>query len=146
MEIPNVSHSHQQYAQCVRWSFITLFIFISPINNEGWEFSWWLGGKESACQCRRRRFHLWSRRIPASTERLSLRTTTEPVPEPRNCNSWAHMQQLSKPCALEFMLFNRRGHHNKKPKNHNLREASRSPQLQKTSRSNEDPAQPQINK
>ena len=146
MEIPNAPCSHQQrYAQCVRWSFIMLLIFIFQ-NNEGWGFSWWPGGKESACQCRRRRFHLWSRRIPPSTEQLSLCTTTEPVLEPRNCNSWAHMQQLPKPRALEFMLCNRRGHHNKKPKNHNLREASRSPQLQKTSRNNEDPAQPQINK
>ena len=26
--------------------------------------SWWLGGKESACQYRRREFNLWSRKIP----------------------------------------------------------------------------------
>ena len=25
---------------------------------------WWLSGKESACQCRRRRFDLWIRKIP----------------------------------------------------------------------------------
>ena len=25
---------------------------------------WWLSGKESACQCRRRRFYLWVRKIP----------------------------------------------------------------------------------
>jgi len=25
---------------------------------------WWLSGKESACQCRRHRFHPWIRKIP----------------------------------------------------------------------------------
>ena len=27
---------------------------------------WWLSGKESACQCRRRRFDSWSRKVPWS--------------------------------------------------------------------------------
>ena len=54
--------------------------------------SWWLSGKESACQCRRPQFNPWSWKIPHTTEPLSLHaatikpvlwsleaTTTEPV-------------------------------------------------------------------
>ena len=29
---------------------------------------WWLSGIESACQCRRRKFHSWSEKIPHDTE------------------------------------------------------------------------------
>ena len=40
--------------------------------------SWWLSGKESACQCKGHGFDPWSRRIPPSTEQLSpWATTTE---------------------------------------------------------------------
>ena len=51
--------------------------------DRGWKkrFPWWLNGKESACQCRRRGFDPWSGKIshvPAG--RLSQSTTTaEPV-------------------------------------------------------------------
>ena len=42
--------------------------------------SWWLSGKESACQGRRYRFDPWSGRIPHASEQLSpCTTTTEPV-------------------------------------------------------------------
>ena len=41
---------------------------------------WWLSGKESACQCRRHGFGLWSGRIPHATEQLSpCATNMEPV-------------------------------------------------------------------
>ena len=33
-----------------------------------WGFSWWLGGKEFACQSRRQGFNLWSRKIPHNME------------------------------------------------------------------------------
>ena len=40
-------------------------------------------GKESACQCRRHRFHSWSGKIPHAAEPLSPGTTTiEPVLSP----------------------------------------------------------------
>ena len=42
---------------------------------------WWLGGKESACPCRRRGFHLWSGKIPLVSEQPSpWITTTQAVP------------------------------------------------------------------
>ena len=42
--------------------------------------SWWLGGKESACQCRRLEFDPWSGKIPQALEKLSLyATATKPV-------------------------------------------------------------------
>ena len=53
-----------------------------------WKFSlcktyrlpWWLHGKESTCQCRRRRFDPWVGKIPHAAEQLSLcAATTEPV-------------------------------------------------------------------
>ena len=37
--------------------------------------SWWLSGKESACQCRRHGFHPWSRKIPLALGQLSLWAT-----------------------------------------------------------------------
>ena len=43
-------------------------------------FLWWLRGKESTCQCRRREFHLWFGKILRAMEQLSpSTTTTEPV-------------------------------------------------------------------
>ena len=41
--------------------------------------SWWLSGKESACQCRRPQFNLWSGKIPHASGQPSLCTTAEPV-------------------------------------------------------------------
>jgi len=37
---------------------------------------WWLGGKESASQCRRRRFDSWVRKIPCVMGQLNPCTTT----------------------------------------------------------------------
>ena len=37
---------------------------------------WWFSGKESACQCGRRGFDPWSRKIPHAIRQLSLCTTT----------------------------------------------------------------------
>ena len=56
---------------------------------------WWLGGKESTCQCRRHWFHPWSKRIPHAMEQLRLcATTTEPVPQsPGTAAPEAHVPQ-----------------------------------------------------
>ena len=41
---------------------------------------WWLGGEESACQCRRWRLDPWVRKIPHAVGQRSPRTTSmEPV-------------------------------------------------------------------
>ena len=41
---------------------------------------WWLGGKESTCQCRKCGVNPWSRKIPHAAQRLSLcAVTTEHV-------------------------------------------------------------------
>ena len=47
----------------------------------GWlSLPWWHNGKESACQCRRRGFDPWSRKIPHAAGQLSQRrATTEPT-------------------------------------------------------------------
>ena len=39
-------------------------------------FTWWLSGKESACQCRRYGFHPSSNKIPHGEQQLSLWATT----------------------------------------------------------------------
>ena len=51
-------------------------MFFSMIQNIPVRLPWWLGGKESACQCRRHRFDPWSRKIPHALEQLSLCCTT----------------------------------------------------------------------
>ena len=44
------------------------------------ELSWWLSGKESACQCKRQGFDPWSEKIPHAMEQLRLcATIIEPV-------------------------------------------------------------------
>ncbi|CAM9916482.1 unnamed protein product [Rangifer tarandus platyrhynchus] len=49
--------------------------------NEGRGLPWWIGSKESICQCRRHRFDPWTRMIPHASEPLSPCTTTiEMVP------------------------------------------------------------------
>ena len=40
---------------------------------------WWLGGKESACQCRRREFSARSGKIPRAAEQRDSGTAVEPV-------------------------------------------------------------------
>ena len=47
---------------CVYRYHIVTLICISLMTND--EFPWWVSGKESACQCWRRRSHLWVRKIP----------------------------------------------------------------------------------
>ena len=60
---------------------------------------WWLSGKESACQCTRRGFDLWSGKIPHAMEQLSPCATTTWVCalEPGNRNFWSHVPQLLTP-------------------------------------------------
>ena len=41
--------------------------------------SLWLRGKEPTCQCRRHRFHPWSRKIPHCEKQPSARITAEPL-------------------------------------------------------------------
>ena len=60
-----------------------------------WGLPWWLRGKESACQYRRRGLDPWSGKTPHAAEQLSLcTTTTEPV---LWSNYWAHEPRLLKP-------------------------------------------------
>ena len=53
------------------WGFLPVMIltvfFMFPLLSNG--VSWWLSGKESACQCRRCRFDLWVRKIPSRRKR-----------------------------------------------------------------------------
>ena len=78
---------------------------------------WWLCGKESACQCRRRGFDLWSEKMPHAIGQLSPSTTAvEPVlespltaaPEPMHCHHWSQR-------SLEPVLHNKRRHCSEKP-------------------------------
>ena len=61
----------------------------------------WFNGKESACQCRRHRFHPWSGKIPHAVEQLNWCTMTVDCLAcalgPGSHNSWAHAPQLLTP-------------------------------------------------
>ena len=61
------------------------------------EIPWWLSGKESTCQCRRRGFKPWSRKTPQTVEQLQ-----------------GEQQPLSPP-GLHPVLCSRRSHLNEKP-------------------------------
>ena len=102
------------------------------------ELPWWLSGKESACQYKRCGFCPWSRKIPHATRRAA---------EPMHHDYWAcaigpgsrNHWSLG---ALEPLLSNKRSHCNEK-----LLESSPSwPQLENSPHSNEDTAEPKINK
>ena len=103
---------------------------------------WRLNGNESAYQCRRHRFELWSGKIPQASDQLSLCTTPiKPVfwslkattTEPVCCNCCSPCTQS--PCFTAREVTTIRS----------LCTATKSsphlPQLQKSPQSNEDPIQ-----
>ena len=108
--------------------------------------SWWLSGKESACQCRRHGFDPWSRKTAHASEKLSLyqcywasalgsgTTTTETIVLLllKPAHSRAHSPQQVKPTQWEAHT----------PQ---LESSPHWPQLEKSLRSNKDPAQPKNN-
>jgi len=78
-------------------------------------------------------FNPWSRKIPHAIEQISpCTTTTEPM-----CRNYRSRR------ALETMLHNKRSHHSEKP-THCNEEQPLLAQLEKSLRSNEDPARPKI--
>ena len=107
---------------------------------------WWLSGKESTCQWRRRRFNPWSRNILHAAEQLRpCALSTEPVlespgatsTEPLHCSYWS----LSN---LEPVLQTREAPHTRSPRSPG-KSSPCSPQLEKSLYSNEDWAQAKIN-
>ena len=86
-----------------------------------WGPSWWLSGKESACQCRRHRFDPWSRKSPHVSEQLSPCASTielvlwslGAITTELTCLSYWKL------CTLELVLCSKRSHHNEKPLHHN---------------------------
>ena len=115
------------------------------IKNENRGLPWWLSGKESTCQCRRRRFNPWSGRIPHAAEQLSPWTTTvESALESRNHNCWAWVAQLLTPTLPRACV----PHQEKTPHweacTPRLESSPYSPQLEKSLHSNKDWAQLKI--
>ena len=90
------------------FSFLISTVRIAPIG-----LPWWFSDKESACQCRRRGFNLWSTKTPHATEQLSPCTTTI---EPMYHKYWTL-------CTLEHVL-HKRCHCHEKPAHRNYRVAS----------------------
>ena len=74
------------------------------IKNWSLGFPWWLGGKESSCQCRRHLFHSWSGKIPHTTQQQKAHTQL------LNLCSRARVLQLLKPTCLEPVLSKKRRH------------------------------------
>ena len=103
--------------------------------------------KGSACQCRKHEFNPWPRKIPHASEQLSPRTTLLKLSsraggetaEPRSHN-------YGSPCTLEPVLCNKRNHGNEKTSHLNWRVAPACHTREEPVHSNEDPAQPKVNK
>ena len=68
--------------------YIYIYIYIPGL-------PWWHRGEESACQCRRHRFSLWSRKIPQASEWLS------PCHNYCACVPRAHPLEQEKPMQCE---------------------------------------------
>ena len=104
---------------------------------------WWFSGKESACQCRRHRFNLWSRKIPRAKEQLSPCSATL---QPGSQNYRAHILELPKPsCPASCHL-----QHEKPPWWEvcapQLESSPCSPQLEKARKAVKTSAQPKVNR
>ena len=68
------------FAHGVKCGACPLVFFWHLFRNVTFGLPWWLGGKESTCQCGRHEFYLWSGKIPHSAGQLSpCVTTTEPA-------------------------------------------------------------------
>ena len=104
---------------------------------------WWLRGKEPACQCRRHGFHPWPGKIQRAVEQLSpCSTTIEPVLQGPGATSTAALAPESQPA-----LHRKKSRCSEKP-SAAIREWPL-PVLhsqRKHPSSNEDPAQPKVNK
>ena len=106
----------------------------------------WLRGYESACQPRRHGFNPWSGKIPRVSHTKPLcRNCWARALEPGSLNYWAHVSQLRKPGTQTPSSKTReastmRGLHAA------MKSSPHSPQLEKSQSSDEDPAQPKINK
>ena len=90
---------------------------------------WWLSGKESTCQCRGHGFDPWSRKISHASEQLSPCATILKPLHPKACA----LQQGKQPQWEAHPSWH-------------LESSSHSPKLEKSPSTNEDPAQPKMNK
>ena len=91
--------------------------------------SWWLNGKESACQCRSSGLSYCSGKIPHAAKPVQQNSWAS-APWPGSPDSWAHMLQLQeKPPQWEA--------HGLQPEG-----SPCLPHLEKSLQSNEDPVQP----
>ena len=99
---------------------------MKPRNLRG--LPWWLSGRESAYRCRRHGFDTWSRKILQTTgQRSPCATATEPA----RCRACAPQQE--KPLQREALVLQ-------------VESSPCSPQLEKSPRSNKDPAQPKVSR
>ena len=106
---------------------------------DGGGLLWWLSDKESICQCRRRGFDPWFRKILHAEEQLSPCATTT---EPKSHNYWACVLQRLKP-ACPVPVLTREATTTRNPWTA-TKSSPHSPQLEKSPCSNKDPAQPKI--
>ena len=110
-------------------------------------FPWWLSGKESACQCRKHGFNPWSGKIPHASEQLSPWATTvlfslcSRAQEPQLLSPGAALLKPACPRACARQQENPLWREARTPQ---LESSPCSPQLEKSSRSNKDPAQPKM--
>ena len=77
---------------------------------------WWLSGKESACQCRRRGFDPWSGTIPHALEQQLLSLCSR---------AWEPKLRSPRAAAREALepVLHKRSHRSEKPMHHSWRAA-----------------------
>ena len=86
---------------CSEWQFSILRGAINESLKCSWGLPWWLGGKESACHCRRLGFDSWSRKFPHPAVQLSqCAASTEP-----GSTGWAQSSNYWSLHALEPVLW-----------------------------------------
>ena len=119
-----------------------------PSNEESIRLPWWFNGKESACQCKQ---ETWVQSLiwgdPICREGTMLMPNYWPcAPEPRSHNYWVHVLQLPKPKSPRAHALQQEKPPQWTAGTEQLESSPSLRQLEKSLCSNEDSAQPKINK
>ena len=90
---------------------------LAGLKTQSYRHPQWLGGKESACHCKRHRFDTWVRKIPHAAEQLNLcATTTDPVLQSLGATTTEPMcRNYRNPRAVVLMVHAKRSHCSEKP-------------------------------
>ena len=111
---------------------------------------WWFSGKKSTCQCRRHRFDPWSGNIPHTSEQPALQSKLHYnywacALELGSHNSWTQAPQLLKPLPRATAPQQEKPPPQWEACSLQLESSPHSPEWDKSSHSNKDPSETEIN-